>query len=574
MSPRPGDWSVEQGTRIQEPATGNMGPRFVHDFLLCSARRFPNKTAVITASRRISYGDLLGKAEGVSAWLSARGLIFGDRVGLLLDDPADYVASYFGVLMAGGVVVALNTQTSERTLQKLLNDCGMSCLLTDRKFWKYVDPALTAAPCLKRVGVVGGAEGLSEGRAAVESLEGVFRTQSVSPFAAHVSCCDCEGPGSQNSELRPRISERETRSSASCGSRSELFVSSDGSSDSLAQIIYTSGTTGEPKGVMLRHSNLVANTLAIVDYLGLTEDDRVMAVLPFFYSYGNSVLLTHVAAGGSLVVNQSFVYPNVVLDQMVAEEVTGFSGVPSTYALLLHRSAIRNYQFPALRYVTQAGGAMTPRLAREVQESLPGTEVFIMYGQTEASARLSYLPPKDLLRKAGSVGKAIPGVTLEVLDASGAPAKPGEVGEIVARGPNVMAGYWGQPEATSQVLKDGALWTGDLATVDDEGYLTIVSRKSELIKSGAHRISPKEIEEILQEHPGVHEVAVIGVPDEILGEAVKAVAVLKSGAVCTERDLLLHCRRNLPAYKVPQRIAFCEDLPKTETGKVRKSELR
>ncbi len=324
---------------------------------------------------------------------------------------------------------------------------------------------------------------------------------------------------------------------------------------------------------MLTHANLVANTRSIVQYLELTDQDRAMAVLPFFYVYGNSVLLTHVAVGGTLVVNQSFVYPNLILEQMLAEQVTGFSGVPSTFAILLHRSGIREHAFPHLRYVTQAGGAMSPRHAAQIREVLPATDVYIMYGQTEASARLSYLPPADLERKAGSIGIAIPGVTLQVLDPQGKPVAVGEVGEIVARGPNVMAGYWGKPEDTAQVLRAEGLWTGDLARVDDEGYLTIVSRKSDMIKSGAHRLAPKEIEEILLEHPAVHECAVVGTPDEILGEAIQAVVVLKDGAPCTEKELVHHCRRNLPAFKVPHAVEFRDELPKTASGKIQKNKL-
>ncbi|MBI5017287.1 MAG: AMP-binding protein [Deltaproteobacteria bacterium] len=521
----------------------------VCDFLLRSAGRCPDKEAIVAAGRRITYRELADAARGVAGWLAAAGLQPGDRVGILLDDPVDYVSCYFGALLSGGVVVALNTQTSARTLGGILNDCGVSRLFTHRKLWKYVGPILSTTPALRRLAVAGGTSGLEGAPAFVASLEEVLREKLVPNSRFRVPCPDSE-LGTRNSELRTWNPE------------------------DLAQIIYTSGTTGEPKGVMLRHSNLVANTASIVEYLRLTERDRVMAVLPFFYSYGNSVLLTHMAVGGTLVVNQSFLYPNVVLDQMQAERVTGFSGVPSTYALLLHRSAIRNYRFPDLRYATQAGGAMAPSLAREVREVLPGTAIYIMYGQTEASARLSYLDPGDLLRKAGSIGKAIPGVTLSVLKASGEPAGVGEVGEIVARGPNLMAGYWGQPGATAEVLGPEGLRTGDLATVDEEGYLYIVSRKSELIKSGAHRVGPKEIEDVLLEHPAVHEAAVLGVPHDILGEAIKACVVLKVAASCGEKELLRHCRKELPAYKVPQVIEFLDELPKTDTGKIRKVDLK
>ncbi len=537
--------TFEPRTPNLEPRTSNVEPDLVHDLLVRAAARFPDKVFLVRAGREITYKALLGWSGAVASWLASRGVLADDRVGILLDDPFAYVAAYFGILMAGGVVVALNTQTSTRSIETVLNDCGVSALLTHRKFWKFVHPVLEAVPTLRAVAVAGGVPEPRAGGPSVEALEDVLEEKVLGP--------------------RSKVQGREP------GTRNPEPVT--GAPAPLAQIIYTSGTTGSPKGVMLTHANLVANTRSIVEYLRLTDQDRVMAVLPFFYSYGNSLLLTHVAVGGTLVVNQSFLYPNVILDQMVSEEVTGFSGVPSTFAILLNRSSIRDYRFPHLRYVTQAGGAMSPKLAAEIKRILPGADVFIMYGQTEASARLSYLPPEDLLRKAGSIGKAIPGVTLRVLRPDGAPAAVGEVGEIVARGPNVMAGYWGKPEETARVLRDGDLWTGDLARVDEEGYLYIVSRKSDMIKSGAHRIAPKEIEEILLENPAVHEAAVVGAPDEILGESIKACVVLKDGAACTARDLLRHCKRHLPAFKVPHEVVFFRELPKTASGKIRKGEL-
>ena len=341
-----------------------------------------------------------------------------------------------------------------------------------------------------------------------------------------------------------------------------------------AIILYTSGTTGQPKGVMLSHANLVANTRSILGYLRLTESDRVMAVLPFFYSYGNSILLTHIAIGGSLVVNRSFLYPNVILDEMQQYDVTGFSGVPSTYAILLNRSTFCERSFPSLRYLTQAGGPMAPDLADRLLRACPGVQLFIMYGQTEASARLSYLPPADLGQKAGSIGLPIPGVTLEVLDPAGSPVPPGTTGEIVASGPNIMLGYWGRPDLTAERLRDGRLWTGDLAYEDEEGYLFIVGRQSDMIKTSAHRIAPQEIEEVLLEHDLVHDVAIIGISDEMLGEAILACVVLREGVSCTEKELVLHCKALLPSFKVPKHVRFLEELPRTSSGKVKRPALR
>jgi acyl-CoA synthetase (AMP-forming)/AMP-acid ligase II len=502
----------------------------VPDLLITSSTRTPEAEALIAGSRRVSYGELHAAAVNVASSLVEAGLLPGERVAVLTDSPFDFIVSYFGTLLAGGVFVGMNTQTTGRTVGHLLGDCGAAFLVVDRRFLPHIDGLSSLLPSVRRLVVAGGG--------------------AVAGF----SCCDLAdllNHGGGVGELLPQRSETD-----------------------LAQIIYTSGTTGNPKGVMLTHRNLVANTLSTVQYLALSGRDRVMMVLPFFYSYGNSILLTHVAVGGAMIVNQSLLYPNVILEQMASEKVTGFSGVPSTFALLLHRSSIQNYTFPSLRYITQAGGAMSPALARKLAAALPNADIYVMYGQTEAAPRLTYLPPADLYRKPGSIGKGIPGVALEVMTPAGEIAVPGEVGELVATGDNVMVGYWGQPEATAEVLHDGKLWTGDLVRSDDEGYLYVVGRKSEMIKSGAHRIAPKEIEEVLHEHAAVYDAAVLGVEDELLGEAIKACVVLKQGVVCLEKELLRHCRQSLPAFKLPHIIEFREELPKTDTGKTRKSELK
>ena len=509
-------------------------PSLVHDYLLAAAERFPDREALVQGERRVPYAELRDAAQAMSAWLVDRGLRLGDRVGLLTDDAHDYVAAYFGVMMAGGTVVALNTQTTGRWVAAQLGRCQVSIVVTHRKLIKVVAEAAAATPSLRTIAIGGGNASLSG-----------------------VECVD----------LDQALKADRVSSGGAC----EPWALSP---SAIAQIIFTSGTTAEPHGVMLRHSNLIANTESIVRYLRLTERDRLMAVLPFSYAYGNSLLLTHVAVGGSLVVNQSFLYPNTVLEQMIAERVTGLSGVPSTFAILLNRSAIRRYKFPDLRYLTQAGGPMPPKLGHDLKTMLPGVDVYVMYGQTEASARLSYLDPADLFRKAGSVGKAIPGVALRVVDPDGRPVAVGEVGEIVATGDNIMAGYWGEPELTAAVLKHECLWTGDLGRFDDEGYLYIVGRQGDIIKSGSYRISPREVENALAEHPAVHEAAVVGVPDAVLGEATKAYVVLRDGASVTEHEVLAHCRKQLPAYMVPQRVEFLAELPKTENGKVRAVELK
>ncbi|RUM89190.1 MAG: AMP-dependent synthetase [Thermodesulfatator sp.] len=506
----------------------------IQDYLLNSAERYPDSPVLLYDKKTITYSRLAMAAWSVADWLCSMHLDRGFRAAILTEDPFEYFAAYFAAIMAGGLALGLNSQTSRRSLSYYLNDSKASVLFTNGKYIKILKQTIKDVSGLGHICISG---------------------KNVPEHLHEASCEDFSG-----------LLERQVDSGR--------FQLPWRSSCDIAQIIYTSGTTGNPKGVMLSHSSLDANTRSIIEYLQICHDDRVMAVLPFFYSYGNSIMLTHVAAGASLSVNQNFMYPNMILEQMKEHEVTGLSGVPSTFSILLHRSALNNYSFPVLRYITQAGAPMSPSVAFELQKKFPGVKIFIMYGQTEASARLSYLPPEDLERKPGSIGKPIPGVELQLLDANGSPVLQGKTGEIVARGENIMSGYWRRPEETAKVLRQEGLWTGDLAYKDSDGYLYIVSRKSDIIKSGAHRIGPQEIEDVIMEHGTVSEVAVIGIPDEILGEKIKACVVLKKGQKCTVKELRKHCRAILPAYKVPHTIEFLPDLPKTSTGKIKRSALR
>ena len=495
-----------------------MGSRvLLHEYLKSSALLHPEKPAVIQGKRRVSYEDLLRRSEVFAGALRNAGLDRGERVAIVLENSPEYVIACFGALMAGGVAVPLGQQITGKRLATILNDCR---------------PAILIAPRLR-----------------VESFAGIPEVRDLRAVIPMERMGEGNGPAGN----------------PACAGLS---------GNDLALLLYTSGTTGEPKGVMLTHRNLTANAESIVEYLRLSDSDKVMVVLPFHYSYGNSLLTTHLMVGGTLVLENRFVFPNLVLDKIREEQVTGFAGVPSTFAILLNRSNLRNSAFPSLRYVTQAGGAMSPGLARDLREALPGTDVYIMYGQTEATARLTYLDPLELIRKAGSIGKAIPGVRITLRRKDGAIASPGEVGEIVAQGENVMAGYWNNPDATRAVLKDGRLHTGDLARADEEGFLYIVGRRSEMIKTGGHRVSPKEIEEVLSGMPGVHEAAVVGVPDEMLGQAIRAFVVREPGRAVSMKDVLKHCSENLEPFLVPHDVVFQDELPKSPTGKIDRAELK
>jgi acyl-CoA synthetase (AMP-forming)/AMP-acid ligase II len=261
------------------------------------------------------------------------------------------------------------------------------------------------------------------------------------------------------------------------------------------------------------------------------------------------------------------------MQKMAQEGITGFSGVPSTFALLLNRVKLSDYDLSRVCYMTQAGGAMSPAHIKRLTEELPHVNLFVMYGQTEATARIAYLPPEQLKAKVGAVGIAIPGVTMELRDEHGMPVAPGKTGEIWVRGENIMLGYWNSPEATASALHDGWLKTGDLAQQDSDGYFFIQGRRSDMIKAGAHRISPQEIEEAILELDGVAEVAVVGVPDEIMGETIKAVVVPRAGYELEPRAVQAHCHGRLASYKVPKRVEFVAELPKTSSGKIKRFQL-
>jgi acyl-CoA synthetase (AMP-forming)/AMP-acid ligase II len=462
------------------------------------------------------------------------GLKPGDRVALLAQNSPLYVEAYFGILKAGGVAVPLNTASDPGMLAYFLRDCGARVLIVGPRMERLVHKS---AKQLADVELV------------------------ISPNAGKLARLPCE-----------RVAWTDTQfggPDASDG-RPTLQLSAD----DVASIIYTSGSTGRPRGATLTHGNIAANVASIVEYLELTAADRVLQVLPFYYVYGKSVLNTHVAVGASVVIETRFQYPNVALDTLEAERCTGFSGVPSTFAILLNRSNLAKRELACLRYVTQAGGGMSPALTRRLMHALPErVQIVIMYGATEASARLAYLPPELLAEHVGSIGRAIPGVTLRVLRPDASECDVDEVGELVARGPNIMRGYWNAPEETARVLDDDGYHTGDLARRDAGGFLHIVGRTRDMVKAGGHRIATKEIEDAILEHDAIDEVAVIGVPDELLGEQVKAVAVLRPNAALDLDTLAKFLSTRVPPYKIPRFLELRSELPKNESGKIMKQAL-
>lgn len=508
-----------------------IGNLTVHGFLENSAFKYPEKTAVIHDGVEYTYARINTLVNNLAKTLSGCGLVHGDRVVIVLNNGIEYIVSYYAAMKCGGVAVPLSNDIKSSGLKLILSELKAAALITSSYFDEVVAGADIAGAGLKAVIVKN-----PEKAAALDSAQSVSWDDAVT------------GDNSNPDLEIPR--------------------------DSLASIIYTSGSTGVPKGVMLTHANIAANTESICSYLGLTENDRQMAVLPFFYVMGKSLLNTHFAAGGSIVLNNRFAYTGSVLKQMVDYNVTGFSGVPSTYAYLLHRSPLATYRdkLVSLRYCSQAGGHMPRQIKEELRRVLPDhTDIYIMYGATEASARLTYLPPQKFNEKIESIGIAIPGVSMKVVDNEGNLLASGETGELVGSGPNIMQGYWMDEELSGKVLDSHGYHTGDLGYMDEDGFFYLVGRKDSMLKCGGHRINPQEVEDALIATGLLVETAVIGVPDDLLGNRLVAFAVAINNET-SENDILAVCSGLLPKYKVPSEVRLMKSLPKKASGKIDKAQ--
>lgn len=371
---------------------------------------------------------------------------------------------------------------------------------------------------------------------------------------------------------KPVLSMRASRANNSAVASDVTFAPV--SNDDDAVYAFTSGTTAHPHVVRHTHANLRSNTESILAYLELSPDDRVLVVLPFSYVFGASVLHTHLRIGATLVIHHNTAFPQSIVERLAKERCTGFAGVPSTFHVLLRNSTFNQQVLPDLLTIQQAGGKLAPVLIRELISAQPQARVFVMYGQTEATARLSYLPPQDLESKMGSIGRGIPGVSLRVVTPSGLPATPGQVGEIWARGKNISPGYLHDPSETERKMPNGELHTGDLATVDDDGYIFIVDRQEDFIKSWGFRVASQDIESAAIQLSDLVAVAAVGVPDVAAGERIELVAVRRPGSTLTAGDVIRHCQQLLSKHMVPANVRFVSQLPLNVNGKVSKAELR
>jgi long-chain acyl-CoA synthetase len=484
-----------------------------------SAARVPDNVAVRLGDAELSFAELDDRAARLATLLREKGLRQGDRVGVMLPNVLEFPIAYYGVLRAGGVVVPMNVLLKQREIAFYLEDSGARLLLAWHGF----------------------AEEAREGAAA----------------AAGVELIEVE-PGSFARQLEGREPTP------------ELAPADEGDS---AVILYTSGTTGKPKGAELTHFNLSRNAdISSRTTSNIKQGDVVLGALPLFHSFGQTVSMNaSLRVGATLTLLPKF-DPGDALEIMQRERVTHFYGVPTMYGALLHHSGREDYDTSALRICITGGASMPVEVLRGFEEAF-GCEVLEGYGLSETSPVASSNHP-GRPRKPGSIGTPLEEVEMKVVDEDDNEVAQGEVGEVVIRGHNVMKGYWQRPEATAEAMRGGWFHSGDMARVDEDGYFFIVDRKKDLIIRGGYNVYPREVEEILYEHPKIREAAVLGVPHDEWGEEIGAAVVLHEGEELAPEDVSEYVKERIAAYKYPRVVWFLDELPKGPTGKILKREIQ
>ena len=510
----------------------------VEEFLEQSAGRYPDKTALICGNERLTYATIEARCNQLANVLLSAGLDRWDRVAIYTENSPETALGIFGTLKAGGVFLVINPTTKIEKLAYILNNCRASVLVTTGKKLKEIGGLWPKTPYLRTVIAAGAGD---SGAVDVGDKKLILLEQAVAAASSQrppKRCIDID----------------------------------------LAALIYTSGSTGKPKGVMVTHLNIVSAATSITTYLENTPDDIIINLLPLAFDYGLYQLLMAFKVGATLVLERGFTYPFAVIETMLRERVTGLPLVPTISSLLLQMD-LGQHQFPRLRYITNTAAALPTEHIRKLRAVFPHVRIFSMYGLTECK-RVSYLPPGQLDIRPRSVGRGMPNEEVFIVDEAGKRLGPGETGELVVRGANVMKGYWELPEETSQMLRDGGfpwpekvLYTGDLFTSDEEGYLYWMGRKDDIIKTRGEKVSPREVEDVLYSMPQISDAAVVGVPDELLGSAIKAFVTLKPGATLNEQDVLRYCKDRLEDFMVPKAVEIRAALPATSTGKISKRAL-
>lgn len=513
--------------------------RLLGEGMLAAAQRHPEKTALVVEGVPYSYAQLADASLRLAAALQQRGLVPGDRVAIYMDNTWPCIVSVYGTLLAGGVFFVINPQTKTDKLLFFLQDSETKILMSDSHLEKKYLAAGECSTFLKTI-IASGLPSTDKlvGKVLVADFNAVIETSIPLNLVLPIMPLD------------------------------------------LAAFIYTSGSTGEPKAIMHTHQAMVFTAWSLIEYIRLSESDRILLVIPFAFDYGLYQLLMAMKLGATLIVERSFTFPAKIYQRIEEQQVTVFPGVPTVYAMMIATHQKKKLCFPTITRITNTAAALPAATIPDLQEIFPNALIYKMYGLSECK-RVCYLEPELIDKKPQSVGKAIPGTETFLLDPDDRPVAAGEVGILHIRGPHVMVGYWKRPELTSQMLKPGrypgerVLCSHDWFKMDEDGDLYFVGRSDDIIKTRGEKVSPTEVENVLHRAiPEVREAAVVGIKDPVLGQAVLAYLVMDSDHSLNEKQIKKICLANMENFMVPQQIIFLDEMPKTSNGKINRKLLQ
>ena len=512
--------------------------RLLGEALLLSARDNPAKIAVIVKEHEYSYEQLINHAENFARYLIKSGIKKGDRIAIYMDNSWQSIVSIYGITLSGGVFLVINPQTKADKLKYILNDCEAKILISTSALKNELSRSLEGTKYLQEVIITGEINLIKE-----------FSHCKLTSFEDSIQ-------SDFQNVIFPNI------------------IPND-----LAALIYTSGSTGFPKGVMMTHQAMVFTSWSLIEYLRLSENDRIMLILPLAFDYGLYQLLLSITIGGTLIVEQSFIFTASIYKNIRKYKPTVFPGVPTIYAMMITANKENGLSFDCIEKVTNTAALLPAEFIPDLKKIFPNALIFKMYGLTECK-RVCYLEPELIDEKPGSVGKAIPGTEVSLLSADGKPVAAGEPGILHVRGPHVMLGYLNKKELSEEMLKEGKLpgekilCSNDWFKMDEDGFLYFQGRNDDIIKTRGEKVSPVEIENIIYKMTGIKEVAVLGIPDMIMGESILVYITLHEKAEITEKEIQRECMMHLEPFMIPQKVIFLSEMPKSTNGKIDKKELK
>ena len=507
------------------------------EFLTITAAIVPDRLAMVFEDRRVTYGELRERVDRLANALADLGVEKGDRVAILQVNSPEHVEAYFATAKLDAVFVPLNFRARADELTYMVNDCAPKVLIVGQR---YVELVRSCTDDCKSVQQYITLEGPAEGWHYYDDL-------------------------------------------LASASDEERFP--EGDEDDLTVIMITAGTTGTPKGVMLSHTSFSSYILSNVTPVDPEVEERNIVTVPLYHIAGVQAVMAGIYGGRTLIIQRQF-EPKQWMELVERERADRAMMVPTMLKMLMDDPEFHRYDLSSLRVITYGAASMPLEVIKRAIKEFPGVHFINAFGQTETAATITMLPPEDhllegspeeiekKLRRLSSIGKPLSDVEVQIVDESGTPLPQGEVGEIVAGGSRLMKGYWNMAEATAETIRDGWLYTGDLGYFDEDGYIFLAGRSRDFIKRGGEMISPEEVEQVLQSHPAIEEVAIIGVPDVDWGERVRAVVVLRDGHSAMEEEISEFCQQRLASFKKPESVIFTDELPRNPLGKVLKRVLR